>query len=319
MRTLKIDPEFRDKLPALTEDEFRQLRESIVHDGIIRDPIVAWNDTIVDGHNRWKIHLEHPEIPFRIQDMNFADKWEAFAWMYANQLGRRNLTETQIEVLRGQHTIARQKTRGGDHKSEKYQKRQIDAFEKREKVADVVAKEQGVTTRAIERAVQTAKGYDAIQKINPKAATMILQEKHGMSKGALRNVARLTEEEQKEVAEAIVAGDASKAEAIARPDKIGNTVKKNRGYSTEMRKERATLDKIYEQMTAAPEQMTDEDESEVLVHEIELSVESFISSVRQTLTIRSTALSKQGTRAEADKVLENAQKEIEKVRNLLCL
>ena len=134
MRTLKIDPEFRDKLPALTEDEFRQLRESIVHDGIIRDPIVAWNDTIVDGHNRWKIHLEHPEIPFRIQDMNFADKWEAFAWMYANQLGRRNLTETQIEVLRGQHTIARQKTRGGDHKSEKYQKRQIDAFEKREKV-----------------------------------------------------------------------------------------------------------------------------------------------------------------------------------------
>ena len=84
----KIDPEFRDKIPPLTDAEFEQLKENILRDGEIYEPICVWNGTIVDGHNRWKVVQEHREIPYKVREMDFADKWEAFDWMYRNQLGR---------------------------------------------------------------------------------------------------------------------------------------------------------------------------------------------------------------------------------------
>ena len=75
MTELKIDPEFRDKIPPLTEAEFKQLEENIVADGEVREPIVTWHGTIIDGHNRWAIILKHPEIPYKVKDMGFSDKW----------------------------------------------------------------------------------------------------------------------------------------------------------------------------------------------------------------------------------------------------
>ena len=57
MTELKIDPEFRDKIPPLTEAEFKQLEENIVADGEVREPIVAWNGTIIDGHTRCRQDL----------------------------------------------------------------------------------------------------------------------------------------------------------------------------------------------------------------------------------------------------------------------
>jgi hypothetical protein len=68
MIQLKIDSEFRDKIPPLTEAEFSQLEENIISDGEVYEPIVAWNGTIVDGHNRYSIVQKHPEIPFRVKD-----------------------------------------------------------------------------------------------------------------------------------------------------------------------------------------------------------------------------------------------------------
>ena len=59
--TLTIDPEFKRLLPALRPEEFRLLEESILAEGC-RDPIVVWENIIVDGHNRYEIcqknHLE---------------------------------------------------------------------------------------------------------------------------------------------------------------------------------------------------------------------------------------------------------------------
>ena len=51
MDKLRIDPEFRDKIPPLTDAEFEQLRENILNDGEVYEPIAVWNGTIVDGHN----------------------------------------------------------------------------------------------------------------------------------------------------------------------------------------------------------------------------------------------------------------------------
>lgn len=117
MRQLKIDPEFRDMIPPTSAEEYLQLEKNVLEDGEVREPIVAWGDTIVDGHNRWKIILAHPEIPFKVKQMNFADKWDAKAWAYRNQLGRRNLSDEQRTYLIGKQLEAEKLSRGGDRRS----------------------------------------------------------------------------------------------------------------------------------------------------------------------------------------------------------
>ena len=52
---LRIDPEFEGKIPPLTAEEFRQLEENILADGLVINPLIIWNGVIVDGHNRFHI------------------------------------------------------------------------------------------------------------------------------------------------------------------------------------------------------------------------------------------------------------------------
>lgn len=92
MVELRIDPEFEALIPQLSDDEFRQLRENIISEGKVRDALIVWGNVILDGHNRWRIIQENPNIPFSTEKMNFSTRNEATAWMIRNQLGRRNLT-----------------------------------------------------------------------------------------------------------------------------------------------------------------------------------------------------------------------------------
>ena len=62
---LKIDPEFESICPVLTNDEYAQLEENILSEGLILTPLVVWDGTIIDGHNRYKIAQAHPGIEFR--------------------------------------------------------------------------------------------------------------------------------------------------------------------------------------------------------------------------------------------------------------
>ena len=114
---LTIDPEFEAKCPPLTEDELSQLEENILEEGLVLMPLIVWNDTIVDGHNRYRIAQAHPGIGFRTHEKNFNSKYEALSWICKNQLGRRNLTPQQKKYLIGQRYDAEKKTHGGDRKS----------------------------------------------------------------------------------------------------------------------------------------------------------------------------------------------------------
>ena len=53
MINLKIDPEFQSQIPPLTDDEFKQLEENILKEGKLLSPLIVWNNTLVDGHNRY--------------------------------------------------------------------------------------------------------------------------------------------------------------------------------------------------------------------------------------------------------------------------
>ena len=96
---LKIDKEFQELIRPLFKNEYLQLEENLLADGC-REPISVWNDVLVDGHNRYKICTQH-EIPFAVEEMYFGCREEAIAWICANQLGRRNLTEESRKYLIG--------------------------------------------------------------------------------------------------------------------------------------------------------------------------------------------------------------------------
>ncbi|WP_320978243.1 ParB N-terminal domain-containing protein [Hungatella effluvii] len=90
MSDLIIDPEFQSLLPPLSDEEFKHLEENIKADGC-RDSLKVWNGIIIDGHQRFKICQEN-NIPFKTEQMDFADRDDAIVWIIQNQLGRKNLS-----------------------------------------------------------------------------------------------------------------------------------------------------------------------------------------------------------------------------------
>ena len=116
----RIDPELKALIPPLSQEEYTQLEHNILAYKKCRDAIVVWDNTIVDGHNRFRICAEHG-IPFEIKEMEFESRDEVKLWILQNQLGRRNLTDAmRIELAMSKVELLREKARenqsraGGD-------------------------------------------------------------------------------------------------------------------------------------------------------------------------------------------------------------
>ena len=91
---LKIDKEFEKLIPPLQDTEFSGLTKSILKYGC-QEPIEIWNNTIIDGHNRYKI-CKANNIPFEVREMDFSDRSEALVYIIEKQFGRRNLLTFRI-------------------------------------------------------------------------------------------------------------------------------------------------------------------------------------------------------------------------------
>ena len=88
---LEVDPEFKALIRPLRKDEYLQLEVNLSIDGC-RDPIITWNNIIIDGHNRYEI-CNRLHIPYAVREMPFENRERAIVWICSNQLGRRNITE----------------------------------------------------------------------------------------------------------------------------------------------------------------------------------------------------------------------------------
>jgi len=98
MKELKIDHDFKNLLPPLSEDEFSRLESDILKDGI-RENLLIWNGFIIDGHNRYEIATRH-KLEFKTTNKEFSNKQEVIQWMLNNQLGRRNLPkEKRVDII----------------------------------------------------------------------------------------------------------------------------------------------------------------------------------------------------------------------------
>ena len=197
---LQIDPEFESKIPPLTEDEYQQLAENIISEGVVLMPLIVWNGTIVDGHNRYKIVQEHPEIIFTVHQKDFNNRYEALVWICNNQLGRRNLTPVQKKMLVGDRYEAEKMAHGGDRKSEEAKSSgQNDHLKSASEGATRrrISEETGTSESYVKRASQFSQGATAAEEVSPGFRQEVLSGKVKPTQKEMWAIAKAPPEERK--------------------------------------------------------------------------------------------------------------------------
>ncbi|MFL6675323.1 MAG: hypothetical protein ACJ8LG_18775 [Massilia sp.] len=95
---ITINDDLRSFVDPLTEVEYAALERSLLAEGC-RDALVLWNDTLIDGHNRYAICKKHG-IEFRtVQNNSFASLEDVMLWMIDNHLARRSVSDFQRGLL----------------------------------------------------------------------------------------------------------------------------------------------------------------------------------------------------------------------------
>ena len=216
MDKLIIDPEFRDKIPPLTEDEFTLLEENILSDGAVFSPLIVWDGTILDGHNRYEIIQKHPELTYAVHKMSFDNRYEALSWICKHQLGRRNLTPQQKKYLIGQRYEAEKMAHGG----ERVATVQNEPLPSSHKTRAQIANDTSTSESYVMRAGWYAQGVDAAEEALPGIKQEILTGAIKPTETAVAAVARAGPEERPKLAAALKKPRESGKSASEKPQPI---------------------------------------------------------------------------------------------------
>jgi len=139
---LLIEKEFQGLLRPLSEDEYDQLERNVVDAGKACDPIVTWDNKIVDGHHRYKICCQHG-LPYETRVLAAQTKEEVKAWIIQHQYGRRNLTPQELSYMRAKRASS-------------------GAWGERGNAEQVIADAAGVSTRTIRNDKAFAENVDML-------------------------------------------------------------------------------------------------------------------------------------------------------------
>lgn len=182
-----VDPELRELVPPLTDDERQALEANILRDGC-REPLVLWRgrDILLDGHHRYDICQRHG-IAFDVTDVELPDREAAADWIDANQLGRRNLTPDQAALLRGRRYNRLKRQHGGDRRSSPQNE------DLKGKTASRLAREHGVSRQTIERDGRFADAIEKAAALDPNLERKVVSGK-GPPKAAVIKAAELLEQ-----------------------------------------------------------------------------------------------------------------------------
>jgi len=105
---IQIKDEFKKLIPALTTEEFKQLEQNCLDEGI-REKIITWNGFIIDGHNRFEIATRW-NLEYETESKTFDNELDVKIWMVKNQFGRRNLEDfVKGELMKTLEDLEKQK------------------------------------------------------------------------------------------------------------------------------------------------------------------------------------------------------------------
>ena len=194
---LKIDPEFKDLIRPLRRKEYLQLEENILDEGC-RDPIIIWNDYIIDGHNRYSICTKY-SIPFNTISKDFASREEVIVWICKNQLGRRNITEETRKYLIGRQYESekiidnKKNILGKNQYSQQSRQDEIDEDyiidsepeqsiqRSKNKTAHIIGAENNITHATVQKYAYFSRALDHIAEQCPELKTKILSGRYKIS------------------------------------------------------------------------------------------------------------------------------------------
>lgn len=170
MKTLTIHPELQELLTPLTPDELAQLEANLLAEGC-REALAVWQEhnTLLDGHNRYALCQKH-QIAFATHDIALPDLDAAKAWMLAHQLGRRNLEPHQISELRGRKYLLEKKS---GFQGNQYTENGGGQNDHKQKTAEKIATELGVSEKTIRRDAALVASIDAITTVAGPSAREI--------------------------------------------------------------------------------------------------------------------------------------------------
>lgn len=185
LNRIVIDEEFKKLIPALDEEELRQLKENILRDGC-RDPLVVWDETdiLLDGYHRHAICVKESRH-FNLVRLSFIDRLDAREWIWTNQLGRRNLSAEMIAYVRGNlYETRKEQGRRSDltsgHTGPKLG----------ERTSEQLAEEHNVGEHTIRRDAAFATAVDAIaETAGEDARRLILSGESGLTRERIKELA----------------------------------------------------------------------------------------------------------------------------------
>lgn len=148
----------------------------------------------MDGHHRKRVLDEHPEIPFTIDEIEFADEDAVDEWIIKNQLGKHNLTEIQMTMLRGLLVKAGKKTLGGNRQSNGQNVHLKDKGFRN--TYEAVGKDLGVGERVMRTAEKVVDGLERAAEIDPEFKTEVLSGKVTAKKKDLAEIGKLGSDEE---------------------------------------------------------------------------------------------------------------------------
>jgi|AntAceMinimDraft_5_1070358.scaffolds.fasta_scaffold39260_1 hypothetical protein len=192
---LTILEELRDLIPALINNERKQLEENIKTNGC-REALIVWETDsqsigrkpegerkfiLIDGHNRYSICKEN-DVDFKINLQSFSSLSKVRDFMIDNQLGRRNLNPEQMAYLRGLK-YSKNKNKKGKYDRENHKGQNVPYAS----TAEELAKKFNVSSKTIKRDAVFA---DGLAKLIPALRNDILSGNIKVSKKAIQEIAK---------------------------------------------------------------------------------------------------------------------------------
>lgn len=154
---ITIDREFQNLIPAMSEEERKQLEENIVEFRGARDPLTVWlrddDYVLLDGHNRYEI-CKRLGLPFDVEQLRgeIPDRDAAMDWIDRNQLGRRNLSKQDYKLLLGRRYNRAKKSEGAPKGNANAATKQPGQNAPVERTSEKLAREHGVDEKTVRRA-----------------------------------------------------------------------------------------------------------------------------------------------------------------------
>jgi N6-adenosine-specific RNA methylase IME4 len=189
---LVIDPEFEELITPPTSEEYNGLEESILENGYDKNkPITTWNNTIVDGHNRYAICRKH-NIEFTTCEQEFPSRSAAKIWMINEQTKRRNINEMTRAYLVGTRYKEEKKDNGGDRNSFDKLSRNIDESvmhsAQLNPTVQKIAEQSKVNPSTVQRAEKFTNAVDTVVATTGIKRSSILS---GLLKSTMRDIVTL--------------------------------------------------------------------------------------------------------------------------------